>query len=259
MRSIPKIIHYCWFGENPIPALELRCIESWRKFLPDYKLMFWNEDTFDISSSRFAAQAYEAKMYAFVSDYVRVWALNQYGGLYLDTDMELLMDIDDIVSSFSVVFGFENQTFIGTALMAAIPEHPIMTEFLDFYASKEFIDKNGNANIVANPTIIASFINNYGITLNGQEQEFNGVKVFDREVFYPKKISETDFRVTSVTKSIHYFNASWLSERQKKRGMNKFWIEVCRPILRGCNKMLAKMAGENFAKKMEIKVRNFLR
>ena len=107
--AIPKIIHYCWFGPNPIPELELKCMESWKKYLPDYKLMFWNEESFDIDSNTFAKQAYEAKCFAFVSDYVRTKVLYEYGGLYLDTDVEILTNFNEIIENNKCFLGFETR------------------------------------------------------------------------------------------------------------------------------------------------------
>ncbi len=95
---IPKVIHYCWFGRNPLPQTALKCIESWRKFCPGYEIKEWNEDNFDIARCRYARQAYESKKYAFTSDYVRFWILYNYGGLYFDTDVELIRPIDDIIA-----------------------------------------------------------------------------------------------------------------------------------------------------------------
>ena len=94
---IPKVIHYCWFGRNPLPESAVKCIDSWRKFMPDYEIKEWNEDNFDVNAIPYTAEAYQMKKYAFVSDYARFWILYQYGGLYFDTDVELIKPIDDIV------------------------------------------------------------------------------------------------------------------------------------------------------------------
>ena len=94
---IPKIIHYCWFGGNPLPELAIKCIESWKKYLPDYEIKEWNESNFDINCCAYVREAYEAKKWAFVSDYARFWILYQHGGLYFDTDVELIKSIDDLI------------------------------------------------------------------------------------------------------------------------------------------------------------------
>lgn len=256
---IPKIIHYCWFGPKPIPYLELNCIESWKKFLPDYKLMFWNESTFDVNSSPFTKQAYENKYYAFVSDFVRASVLAQYGGIYLDTDFEILADFTNHLHGNDVILCFENKTFVGTAMMAFVPNHPIIDNFLDYYKKLTFLSASGKVEITANPSILANILIKYGFELNGQEQEINGVKIFHRDLFFPKKLDDSSFRLTEKTIAIHHFTGSWLTPRQKRRGQNKFWIEVCRPFLRKCKDVLILIVGSKRAKMLENNVRNWLK
>ena len=103
---IPKIIHYCWFGRNPLPPLALECIASWRKFLPDYEIKEWNEDNFDVNSIPYTAEAYRQKKYAYVSDYARFCILYQYGGIYFDTDVEVIKPLNDIIAKGNFM-GFE--------------------------------------------------------------------------------------------------------------------------------------------------------
>ena len=254
--DIPKIIHYCWFGPKPIPKLELECMESWGKYFPDFKIMFWNEDTFDISSNIFAKQAYEKKKYAFVSDCVRASVLNKYGGIYLDTDVEILSDFSHLLKGKDAVLGFETSKLVGTAFMAFVPNQSIIKAFTDYYVGRSFLSENGDIEITANPAILASILRKNSIVLNGKEQQINGVHVFKRELFFPKKIVNGKFQTTEETLAIHYFEGSWLTESQKKRGTNIIWIEVCRPILRKCKSLIFYIIGEKKAKKFEIKVRN---
>ena len=259
IMSIPKIIHYCWFGPNPIPELERRCIGSWKKFLPDYELMFWNEETFDVNSYSFTKQAYETKYYAFVSDFVRAIVLQQYGGIYLDTDIEILSNFSSLLKDKDAVLGFENKTYVGTAMMAFVPNHIIMIEFAEYYKNRSFKNSKDQVEIAANPSVLANILIKHRILLNGEEQNVNGVHVFHRNVFFPKKITESNFRITKETVAIHYFKGSWLTPRQKRRGQNKFWIEVCRPILRKCRNIIALIYGEPRAKTLENKIRNWLK
>ena len=256
---IPKIIHYCWFGSKPISNLDLKCIESWKKFFPDYKLMFWNEKTFDLSKYTFTLQAYEKKYYAFVSDFVRAYALKKYGGIYLDTDLEVLSNFNELLDEKDVVLGFENKTFVGTAMMATVPNHFIFNEFLNYYKKRSFINAKGEIDITANPTILAKILKNNKIYLNGKKQFINGVQFYEREIFFPKKLAENKFKVTRETKTIHHFAGSWLTDRQKKRGQNIFWIEICRPILRKCKDFLSFVLGEGKTKNIENTIRNWLR
>jgi len=132
MPKIPKIIHYCWFGPKDIPEIELKCMESWKVFFPEFKFMFWNENTFDIREASFVEQAYEAKHYAFVSDYVRTKVLFEYGGIYLDTDVEILQNFDMVLKKEVCVLGFETRSKVGTAVMAFTPKHAILELFLKF-------------------------------------------------------------------------------------------------------------------------------
>jgi mannosyltransferase OCH1-like enzyme len=254
--EIPKIIHYCWFGPKPIPKLELKCMESWGKYFPDYELMFWNEKTFDIKSNIFAKQAYENKKYAFVSDCVRANVLNNYGGIYLDTDVEILSNFSHLLKGKNAVLGFETSKFVGTAFMAFVPNQSIIKAFSDYYVDRSFLSENGDIEITANPAILASILKKNNLVLNGKEQLINGIHVFKRELFFPKKIADNKFRITEETLAIHYFEGSWLTESQKKRGTNIIWIEVCRPILRKCKSLIFFIIGEKKAKKFEIKVRN---
>jgi hypothetical protein len=257
--SIPKIIHYCWFGSNAIPELELRCIETWSKFLPDYKIMFWNEKTFDIESNIFTKQAYENKYYAFVSDFVRAYALNKFGGVYLDTDLEILFDFSHLLEGKKAVLGFENSTHVGTALMAFVPNHKIVSEFFKYYENATFLTSNGKLKITANPSILADILKTTEFQFNGKEQEFDNIHVYKRDVFFPKLISDTEFRTSKDTLTIHHFTGSWLTDSQKKRGRNIIWIEVCRPILKKINSLSIFVLGGVKSKKIEVIVRNWLK
>jgi mannosyltransferase OCH1-like enzyme len=256
---IPKIIHYCWFGPKPIPKLEKLCIESWEKFLPDYELKFWNEHSFDIEVNSFVREAYESKYYAFVSDYVRAWVLKKYGGIYLDTDYEILADFSNLIGDYDAILGFENSSLVGTAMMAFKPNHYIVNDFLNYYNQLSFLSSSGKAQITANPSILAEILIRYGFTLNGEKQLYNNVQIFQREIFFPKKISEKDFRVTEFTKGIHHFSGSWLTDRQKRRGQNIIWIEVCRPILKKSKDLISIIMGKTATKKIELQIRNWLK
>lgn len=257
--AIPQIIHYCWFGPKEFSDLELKCIESWKKHFPDYELMFWNERTFDINAYQFSKQAYEKKQFAFVSDLVRTVVLAKYGGIYLDTDIEILSDFRELLKNKELVLGFENRTFVGTALMASIPQHSIILDFARYYQSKHFLGKNGEMDIIANPILLAEVLKNHNFLLDGQDQEQNDIAILHRDYFFPKKINDANFRITEKTVAIHHFNASWLTERQKKRGQNKFWIEVCRPTLRTFKSGANFIFGKERTNNIEIKIKNLLR
>ena len=253
----PKIIHYCWFGPKTIPELECKCIESWKKYLPDWELKFWNEQNFDLDISLFAKQAYEAKQYAFVSDYVRAYVLYNYGGLYLDTDVEILPGFSRILDKNANIVGFETKSQVGTAIMAFVPKHQIIENFLKNYQGT-FADKN-TMNITANVAYLTDALVEKGLVLNRITQQVGDVIVYARDYFFPKKQEKDTFFITERTVAVHRCSGSWMTERQKKRGKNKFWIKVIRPVLRFCKKLLILLFGKKNIRDLEIKIRTFLR
>ncbi len=256
---VPKIIHYCWFGSKNIPEKELNCINSWKKIVPNHELMFWNEDTFDINANIFASQAHKTECYAFVSDYVRTKVLYEYGGIYLDTDVELLTGFDKILVNENCFLGFETRAKLGTAIMRFTPKHPVLEEFMSFYQKNHFKDDKGNINTIANVTILTDILSKSGLITDGTSQSISDIKIFPREYFYPKKISESDFRVTSTTVAIHKCSNSWMTDRERKRGNNKVWINIMRPLLRNVREFGIKTLGAEHIKKIEIKLRNILK
>ena len=137
-NTIPKTIHYCWFGNNDKPTIVKKCIESWEKNLSDYEIIEWNEETFNIECNDFVKEAYEKKMYAFVSDYVRVYALYNYGGIYLDTDVEVNKSFNDLLENDSI-WGFEEKNYIATSTIGARKGNELIKEFLDEYNGRKFI------------------------------------------------------------------------------------------------------------------------
>lgn len=253
---IPRLLHYCWFGPKPMPPAERRCLESWGRFLPGYEWRLWNEQTFDLSACPFAREAYDQKYYAFVSDYVRVKALQRCGGLYMDTDVELLKPIDDLLQGERGVLGFENRTLVGTALMALEANHPLMDSFAGLYENTPFLDESGQARLSANPSLLAPLLLAYGLKPDGKRQRVADLMVYEREVFFPKKISEEEFRTGPETVAIHRFSGSWLTERQRKRGTSYFWIHCCRPALKWCRSLAISLCGQKRGEAMETFIRN---
>lgn len=255
---IPKIIHYCWFGSNELPALETKCLNTWKEILPDFKIILWNEKNTNLSECEYIQQAYHNKKYAFVSDYVRIHALYVYGGIYLDTDVEILKPFGELLNEKGFL-GFENKTTVGTAVMACEKGADFAKKMVDYYHSNPFMDKCGHMNLTTNVTILNNILEKKGLERINKEQVIDGIKVVQREVFYPKKFSDNDFRITENTISIHRMKGSWLSERQKKRGSNKIWINICRPILKMCRKIICTICGERLTVNIELWVRNKLR
>lgn len=221
--QIPKIIHYCWFGEKPLPEREQKCMKSWKKVLPDYQFMFWNEETFDINSTEWTRTAYEAKKYAFVSDYVRLWALNNYGGVYLDTDVRMLKSFTPLLNQ-RMFWCFEDAggEIVASCTFASVAEDEFLFELLKYYEkpfSMELVDTNE-----ANTVMITKCLQKRGLQLDGTEQNLNGIHVYPRDYFCPIDFWG-DWHQTKNTYSVHYFSASWLPEQaNKKHRIRTTWV-----------------------------------
>lgn len=257
--AIDKVIHYCWFGNGDLPEKEKKCVESWRTQMSDYELKLWNEDNFEYQECRFASQAYKNKKYAFVSDYARAKVLFEYGGLYLDTDVKILKPFSQLLEKSNGVVGFERKAFVGTAIIACQPHDPCIKELLSYYENHDFVQPDGSFDNIANVSIFTDILREKGLVLGGQHQSVAGYEVYNREVFYPKKMNESKFMVTDETVAIHMCSNSWLTERERKRGNNKLWIEVIRPSLQLCRRLGIKILGKEKFRKFEIKLRSKLR
>ncbi len=253
----PKIIHYCWFGNKELPDLEKKCVESWKKYLPDYKFMLWNEKTFDVHSSRYSEQAFDLKKYAYVSDYARTVVLYEYGGTYLDTDVEIKEGFRDLIESHENVLSFQTSRQIGTGIISLCPQTPLMSNFIKYYHQREFYS-NGVIDYCDNTNVLTHFLLDSGLILNKQSQKVGDIDILSRDYFCPKKISEKEFKTTSNTVAIHYGTGSWMTDRQRKRGNNFFWIKVCRPILCKIRNILNRSLGYEKTRKFEKYIRNII-
>lgn len=212
---IPKTIHYCWFGGNPLPELAIKCIESWKKYCPDYKIIEWNESNFDINCCDYVREAYEAKKWAFVSDVARLYALVNYGGIYMDTDVEVIKVLDDLLE-FKAVAGFEADDRIQTGVLACEQMHPFFAEFLQDYDTISFINDNGDYDATTNVFRITNHCIQNGLKLNGELQTINDVTFLQREYLCPLNNSTGELKITKNTYVIHWFTGSWLDEMERK-------------------------------------------
>lgn len=213
---IPKTIHYCWFGKNPKPTLAEKCIKSWKKYCPDYEIIEWNEDNFDISiAPLYVRQAYEAKKWAFITDYVRLWAMTRYGGIYMDTDVEIIRPLDRFLKhqAFS---GFEDDVHIPTGIMACEKGFPLFEEFLHYYDNASFINPDGSLDTTTNVVIMTNICLHHGLVQNNQYQVVDGFALYAKDVFCPLDNLSGTLKKTKATVAIHWFNASWHTEQQRK-------------------------------------------
>lgn len=215
-NKIPKIIHYCWFGGNPLPELAVKCIASWKKFFPGYEIKEWNEENFDINSHPFCKAAYEAKKWAYVSDYIRAYALYQEGGIYLDTDNLVVDNLDELLNNRAFV-GYENDEYPFTACFGAEKKHPFLKKILDYYKTAEFkFDKNDQLKEVNTKIVGNILINDYGCKKGNIEQILkDDIKVYKKEILCnPSKDS----------KVIHVFTGTWMEgAKPLKRKIVKFF------------------------------------
>ena len=210
---IPKIIHYCWFGRGEKPELAKKCIASWRKSCPDFEIREWNEGNCDYLSIPFMAEAYAAKKYAFVSDVMRLIVLEQYGGVYFDTDVEVLRDISPLLDDEGFI-GFENDQFVNSGqVMAAKAHHPVIRAMIEEYKKLHFANADGTATPVGCPRLNTDVMERFGLIRNGREQVVAGIHVYPADYFNPVDSTTGKLTKTVNTYSIHWYSMSWLPKR----------------------------------------------
>jgi len=207
---IPKVIHYCWFGGNPLPDDAQKCIASWKKNLPEYQIKEWNENNFDIESLKYTAQAYKTRKFAFVTDYVRLYALYTEGGIYMDTDVEVLKSFDCFLHHHAFS-GFESDGNVPTGMMAAEKGSIWVKDLLDDYNDRTFINEDGTLDMTTNTTVITNYMVNKGLILNNTYQDFaNLATMYPSEYFCPKDHRTGQIILTKNSYCIHHFAGSWL-------------------------------------------------
>lgn len=211
---IPKKIHYCWFGKGTYSKLTEKCIESWKFFCPDYELICWNEDNSPIRDNPYVKQAYEAKKWAFVSDYVRLRAVEVYGGIYLDIDVELIRSLDDFLSQ-SAFMGFECLEKVATCVIGANAGHPMIKAAAEKYQNIYFLTEDGGCDFTTNVERLTSQLVHQGLLLNNELQIVNDITVYPSEFFSPKDLQTGKVAITPNTYAVHHFNASWMTYKQR--------------------------------------------
>ena len=214
LNMIPKTIHYCWFGGKPLPELAQKCIESWKKYCPDYEIKRWDETNFDLNYNDYVREAYEAKKWAFVTDVVRLYALVNYGGIYMDTDVEVLKPLDEFLK-YEAFSGFESDTYIPTGIMACEKGQKLFAELLREYDNIHFLISNGKYDETTNTIRITNTCLKYGLVQNNKPQTINGFKLFPKDYFCPKDLSTRQVYLTKNSYTIHHFDGSWMNDGEK--------------------------------------------
>jgi len=215
-KGIPKTIHYCWFGGGEMPDQGKLCIDSWRSYCPGYEIIEWNESNFDVNVSKFSKEAYKAEKWAFVSDYVRMYVLYNYGGVYLDTDVELIKNLDTLLEN-RAFFGFEGREYVNSGLgFGAVKGHGILSEMLAKYESIDFNEVRDCVETISAPILLTEVLNRHGLIKNGELQELaDGVVIYPEDFFCPKNPITRLININSNTFSIHHYEASWVDTDEK--------------------------------------------
>lgn len=248
---IPKIIHYCWLSNDPIPQKLLNCMESWSKFLPDYEMILWNFSHFDKESCLWVKQAYDAQKYAFAADYIRLYALYNYGGIYLDMDVEVLQSFDPLLELKTFICWQHDAPGLEVAAMGAEKGASWLKCCLDYYKNRSFLNENG-FDIKALPCVVEGVLRGHGIPLplvknieSAKELEKldQGIPVFSWNYFSPKSLKTGVISVTENTFCIHHFSGSWVDKKSLIRG------KIYRIINRYLGERIAMFARKLFGKR----------
>jgi mannosyltransferase OCH1-like enzyme len=234
---IPNIIHYCWFGNNPLPESAQKCIASWKKYFPDYEIKEWSELNYDVHKISYISEAYDAKKYAFVSDYARFDILYQYGGIYFDTDVEVIKSFDSILQNGGFM-GFEGEGKVNSGLgMGCNVGLDIISQILRYYTTLSFINADGSYNLQTVVEYVTKILHRNGLNPKNEIQVLNGLTIYPTEYFAPKSILTEELTITNNAYSIHHYDASWVSENEKS--YYKFKRTISRLFGRNIGKIIS--------------------
>ena len=233
---IPKIIHYCWFGGNPLDEKAKKCIDSWNRFFPDYDIICWSEKNFDINQIDFMREAYEQKKWAFISDVARIIIVYQHGGIYFDTDVEVIASYNDILKeSPNGFWGYEITNCVNSGLgFAAEKGDPFLLELIERYRDISFLDYIESLETIACPVIMTKLMKQQGFCAENRMQVFRGFNIYPTRFFSPLDYTTGKLSLTKETHSIHWGNASW----------NDAESLALRPMMQRFNRILGKNLGE---------------
>lgn len=237
---IPKIIHYCWFGGKPKPTNVIKCINSWKQYCPDYEIKEWNETNIDISMNQYTLQAYNANAWGFVPDYLRLWIVYQHGGIYLDTDVQVIKSLDGLLK-YRAFAGFEDNEHVALGLgFGAEKGCEFLKLHMEQYNQLQFQLEDGSLNRTPSPQYTTQLLRRYGLKkCDNRIQTVCGVSVFPREYFCPKSFETGLTRISRRTYSIHQFDGSWCSDSELQYKTDR-WKAARRDYYRHFPNRLAK-------------------
>ena len=254
---IPKVIHYCWFGGGPKPKSVLRCIDSWKKYCPDYEIIEWNESNIDVSMNLYTKQAYEAKAWGFVPDYLRLWIIYNYGGIYLDTDVQVVRSLDNLLQHKSFV-GFEagdieSGLYVALGLgFGAEPKTEFLKKHMELYDSLRFQNIDGTYNRLPSPTYTTNLLIESGLNRFSDSIQMCGdVTVYPTDYFCPKRLDTGLTKLTPNTYSIHQFDASWFDDSQIRYKKDRWKKERVHYWVHLPNRVLCSLLGKERYEKLK--------
>lgn len=237
---IPTIIHYCWFGGKSLTEKAKACIDSWRRYCPDYEIIEWNESNFDVTQNDYCREAYEAKKWAFVSDYARLWAIYEHGGIYMDTDVEVVRPLDPLLKH-KAFMGFEDGTSVSIGTFGADKKNSIIGDCLSAYNTRHFRKVDGSFDMMTNLRLVTDIlVRQHGLKLNGKRQCLTGyLEVYPMESFIAKDYRTGWILRDDSTYTVHHYAASWFNEDEKhrielRRSYLCNYIKRVEPILNKC-------------------------
>ncbi len=211
---IPKVIHYCWFGGKPLPRAVKKCIKSWKKYCPGYRIIRWDESNFDITQNEYMRQAYEAKKWAFVTDVARLLILYKHGGIYLDTDVELIKPLDPLLK-YEAYFGREGRKIATGLGFGACPGNPMVGAILEYYQHASFLNEDGSYHLIPCTDTNTQALLAYGLKMENVDQVIDGVRFLPEEYLCPINYETMERNVTPNTISIHHYAMSWMPRKTR--------------------------------------------
>lgn len=236
---IPKTIHYCWFGGKPIPKEYERYVDTWRRLMPEYEIKRWDETNYDVECIPFSAEAYSVGKFAYVSDYARLRILYEHGGIYFDTDVEVINPIDDIIER-GAFMAFEKNTnakkdeILNVAIglgFAVEPKNPIIREILNFYESHHYIYPDGHKEQITIVKIVTDILKKHGLSRSDIPTTVEGITIYPWDYFCPVEFLSSKLEITENTRTIHHYSASWMTWTDKLKMKKGYYANKVRRLL----------------------------